>query len=239
MPNDEQVLEATITDEAPGASEVTVDEPKGTDAVSPAPGAGAELSPERIAELAAFETERAGWQRQQQEYQDQARVLEVQAEEAQAAETIRTRAAQYEATGQYDAAMAKQIAENEVQRGISDKRLSRANQQNEQLARQVTAQHFARQYGVEAASLLNYSSPEAMELAAKSTSAQSGEIALLRKEISDMKKGTVPAQNFEGGQSDGAGLEGDSLIKALDDGAELTPARRKAAAKALGLDEYA
>lgn len=191
---------------------------------------------EATATKTLHDAERAEWDNQRQQSQARQVQLEQELQTAQAAETARTRANQLEATGQYDAQAARVLAENEVQRGLAEKQVQAGQIREEQLARQLTAQHYAREYGVGAATLLSYNSPQAMELAAKANSGATKEIATLREEIAAMKKEAVPVQTFEGGAGDGAGVEGDALIKALDNGAELTPARMKAASKYLGLE---
>jgi hypothetical protein len=89
-----------------------------------------------------------------------------------------------------------------------------------QLAFELAAKH-----GVDARSLMVHNSREEMTLAAASRATNNPEIAALRAEIEQLKKGQVPVQEFSSGASSSGGpLAGRQLEQAVGSGdVEMTP----------------
>ncbi len=70
----------------------------------------------------------------------------------------------------------------------------------EQQAKQTYALNLAQQYGVQVDEIIGYSTPDAMELAAKNLAGRSKEINELKAELERVKKAqkaSIPPQNYD------------------------------------------
>ena len=92
-------------------------------------------------------------------------------------------------------------------------------------AKMPLAFQLAEKHGVDARSLMVHNSREEMTLAAASRATNNPEIAALRAEIEQLKKGQVPVQEFSSGASSSGGpLAGRQLEQAVGSGdVEMTP----------------
>jgi len=86
-------------------------------------------------------------------------------------------------------------------------------------AKMALAFQLAEKHGVDARSLMVHNTREEMTMAAVNRATNNPEIAAMRAEIEQLKKGTVPVQEFNNGASSSGGpLSGKALEQAIGNG---------------------
>jgi hypothetical protein len=188
-PAEQPVVEEVI-DEPDGVTPPVEQAPSATVEEPTAPPPSAAAPPD---ELARVREQNDAYRKQVEEFQRQQEVAQLDAWEQQVKQSFLST---YGLTDDQAGLLAKQQrqAAEQVYQAQKAQELAVQNERG----RYNAALHYAKQYGVEASTLLGLNTPEDMEREAKHMK----EVNDLRKEIDGMKKASVPAgQKFDNGRS--------------------------------------